>query len=511
MAGASRNGAVAGGGIVARLLPFLPLVALYYTLLMLIGAGIATGKPSLLAPVDNGLAFNSMLEHLLRGEFDVDPAAITFEGFARDGKTYAYFGVFVALLRLPLTVFGALGTTDVTVLSSLLAAIILAASQLAAIVVVYSVVPPSGLRRLLGGALIVVTLLAGPEIAFLKPSIYQEVVLWANACAAVFVLGAVYGVFVRGGSSTGLLTAMAVLAGICLHIRVSTAMGLYAATGLLVVRTAWLERRDSRRPWRGVWPRLLLPLTVLAVFAAACGVVNYARWGNPLTFADINRLIGYQTLFPERLAVWAQHGAFNPARIGYGLMYYFFPAWALRGADGGFLFENFQRRFLESVELPPASLLLSDPLLIGLATAGIVLAWRRRRRSGVDIAAIGLVSGGLALPALLMLMAISMTFRYRGEFYPVLEFLACAGFFLACTAPPAAAARPSAMIRTLALAGSVVSVVGSHLSLALYDLSPFGSVRDNVPDRAMVDYYKGRLAVFSGRPGDAPPAATRRH
>jgi hypothetical protein len=45
-------------------------------------------------------AFGNMLLHLLHGEFAIDRAAIDFEAFTRDGKTYAYFGVFPAPLRL---------------------------------------------------------------------------------------------------------------------------------------------------------------------------------------------------------------------------------------------------------------------------------------------------------------------------------------------------------------------------------------------------------------------------
>jgi hypothetical protein len=494
MASMSRTAGFAGG-IVARLLALLPVIALYYAVLLLIGAGIATGTAGFFAPVDNGLAFNNMLSHLLRGEFDVDAAAIGYEGYARGGRTYAYFGVFPALLRLPFSIFGGLGTTDFTVLSCLLGAIVLAGCMLASILVVWRALPPSRLSTLLGGGLIVTALFSGPQIAFLKPSIYQEVVLWANAMAAAFVCCAVYGIFLRRGFSMALLTGMAVLAGLCLNTRVSTAIGLYAAAVMVVARSAWIDLRHGRHRLPGAWSRLLLPLTVLAVFAAICGVVNYERWGDPLTFVDLNRHLMLQTQFPDVLLAVARHGNFNPARIGYGLVYYLFPVWVIRGPDGGLLFEDFERRFMDSVELPPFSLLISDPLLIGFAALGIALAWRRRRRAGVDVRAIGLASGALALPILLMLMAISMTFRYRGEFYPLLQFLACAGFFFACAAP---SGPPPASIRALVLAGCVFSVLATHVSLALYDLSSFGSARHIMAEPSIIDYYRERLNVVTG-------------
>jgi hypothetical protein len=49
-----------------------------------------------------GMVFNSILEHLSHGEFDVYRAVIAFEGSLRDGKTYTYFLIVKALLRFPL-------------------------------------------------------------------------------------------------------------------------------------------------------------------------------------------------------------------------------------------------------------------------------------------------------------------------------------------------------------------------------------------------------------------------
>ncbi len=97
------------------------------------------------------------------------------------------------------------------------------------------------------------------------------------------------------------------------------------------------------------------------------------------------------------------------------------------------------------------------------------------------------------MPILLILMAMSMTFHYRGEFYPLLEFLACTGFFLLCAAPTSRLATPSPAIRRLALTSYLLSALGSHLSPSFYDLSSFGSARDILPDRSIVDYYRSRL------------------
>ena len=89
---------------------------LYYTFL------IAGHSFELFGPTELGMSFNSMLEHLQRGQFDIDPQAIRFEGYVHNGKTYSYFGILPALLRLPLYAVGYLKRYDVTRLYCAIAA-----------------------------------------------------------------------------------------------------------------------------------------------------------------------------------------------------------------------------------------------------------------------------------------------------------------------------------------------------------------------------------------------------
>src|SRR5262245_28788576 len=72
------------------------------------------------------LSFNSMLQHLLRGEFDVDPSIVGDEGFYRDGRVFAYWGIFCAVIRWPLTLFPGGLALDVTRFSCFVAVCIAA-------------------------------------------------------------------------------------------------------------------------------------------------------------------------------------------------------------------------------------------------------------------------------------------------------------------------------------------------------------------------------------------------
>lgn len=72
----------------------IAVVGVYYLFLL------SNGTLQLFAPELLDKVFDSMLAHLLHGEFNVDPKAIGFEASVRNGKTYTYFGIFPALLRL---------------------------------------------------------------------------------------------------------------------------------------------------------------------------------------------------------------------------------------------------------------------------------------------------------------------------------------------------------------------------------------------------------------------------
>jgi hypothetical protein len=118
------------------------MAAVYYFVL-------ATDGKLNLAPTKSelvGMTFNSMLEHLLHGEFDVDPGTIGREGSVRDGKTYTYFGIIPALLRLPLLPIDALMRLDVTRLYCALAATVALCFKLASVALINDKLPRAGFK-----------------------------------------------------------------------------------------------------------------------------------------------------------------------------------------------------------------------------------------------------------------------------------------------------------------------------------------------------------------------------
>ena len=466
----------------ARWLPAacLAIVAAWYPLLM----GLLGFAP--FQPLDFGLAFNSMAEHLLAGRFDVDPDAIGAEGFDRDdGRTVAYFGIFCALLRVPLVLVPRFAKLDVTWWSCVVPLCLAAWFQARAVRAVFlsSVIPRPSLviprplvviprlvrgtcpstvprevprtsrgmtaggdgRHWLAAGLLLVLLLGGPQIQFLRPSIYQEPINWGFAQAMAFVFLAVRGMGRTEGFDPRTLRGMALCAALALLTRVSFGIGLYAALGLLLLARS----RPREWPW---------PVAILLLGAILTGIVNEGRWGNPLVFADYTRFNLSQDAWPGRLGRLAAYGAFHPARVWLGLSYYFLPVWVWLRADGHVLFAEIQAPLMDAMELPPGSFLLTDFLLLGLAAAG-VWAIRDRGRAALLL--------GLCVPAGLMLCAISMAHRYRMEFYPAFILAALLGL-------GAVSGKLSAPLRALVVAGAMTGVLASHGMAVLYARSPWG-------------------------------------
>src|SRR5258707_14305498 len=66
---------------------------------------VTDGTFNLFNPFGPYFVYNSMALHMLAVRFDVDPASIGPQAYIHGGRPYAYFGIFPALLRLPLVPF----------------------------------------------------------------------------------------------------------------------------------------------------------------------------------------------------------------------------------------------------------------------------------------------------------------------------------------------------------------------------------------------------------------------
>jgi hypothetical protein len=432
-----------------------------------------------------------MAEHLVAGKFDIDPDAIDAEAFELGDRVVSYFGIFCALLRMPLLPFPAWAHLDIARVSCLAALALGTWFQLRAVLLVRDACPPGARRDWLTVALIVCIVLGGQQIQFLRFVIYQEIVNWGNALAMGFVFLAMRGVL--RGFDVRTLTGMAAFAGFALLDRVTFGIGLYAALGgVLLLR------------WRlAFWPGV-----VLGLFIAVTAVVNYGRWGDPTVFADFTKYALNQDVTPDRMGRIVAYGPFNWRRLGIGLSYYFVPVWAWLGSDGHLPFAETKAASIDALELPPGSFFLSDPFLLGLAAVGV---WRLVRTKALPppprgragkrggrspVRAVSTPArfslallAGFAVQPVLMLTAISMNYRYRVEFYPLFVFAALLGFLSLCRAQ-AVFGRTA---RTAIVATVMVSVLASHGMAALYAVSPWGPADIYLERDGWIGTYLPRL------------------
>jgi hypothetical protein len=432
--------------------------------------------------------FNSMLAHLLHGQFDVDLQIVSWEeGFLRNGRAYSYFGIWPAFLRLPLWIIGRMDV-DLVLPSCIVAACIAGMAKVRAVLLVRRHAARNPIARSAVFLMLLYVLFGGSGIGNLNASIYLEVILWAYAFASIFVCLAVRGILNRGFSLRS-LCAMALCAGLALNTRVSTGIGLILAFALLLIALAAypftsetaakssMHLSPARSFFRALAARrTLLPAGILSAFMAISGTVNYFRWGSPFTFANWDLYLDW-VASPGSLAWWLSpilakmhaYGAFNLVRIPFNLVYYFCPFWAFRDVDDGTLIDNIWGRTMNGIELPPSSFFLTDLFAFCFIALLAVALWRRRAR-GISPAAryAAAVAIGLLAPCILMLTAMWVAYRYRMEFYPEFEFLAFLGLYFIVTDEKILALF--ARFRKTITAALVLSVASSFFFLFLVDV-----------------------------------------
>ena len=376
----------------------------------------------------------------LHGHLDVDPAAVSIEGFRIDGRTYIYFGPVPSLLRLPVLALTHDLDRRLTQLSMLTALVVLlwAAARLQW-QVRELVRPGAALERgeLAAVALLQVAIGAGSVVLFITAwlSVYNETELW-GAALALAALSAVVVVLSRPGA--GAVAAAALLSLLAVHARVSVGLGPVIALGIVFVGLA--AQTIGRRGLLGA-PAVLGPLRApvrpgrtlaLLGVAAVLPVASYMA----LNEAKFHQLAGlpfeYQAntqLSPiQQRALAANGGSLFGAK--------FVPTTTLQavrpdalGLARGFPFLSLPRdppRLLGNVVLIEAQRSLSIPtsmtLLGALALLGLAAVARRPRLRALA----GPLAGTLAafVPALAIAF---VTTRYMADLLPFLVLAALIG------------------------------------------------------------------------------------
>jgi hypothetical protein len=448
------------------------LVSLYYLFLL------SNGTFRLFAPEMLDKAFDSMLLHLLHGEFTVDPQAIDFEAFTRNGKTYAYFGIFPALLRLVALPFTDVAHLEFARISCLTAVVIFVALQLRMLLIVHDSLPAASRAHDLLAVMVAATVLSGPQVYILgSASIYFEPILWSAAMAAGFNLIVLRAALDGEEFRPRYLAILAVLAGLAINTRVSGGVGLYLGASLLVAWRIWRRYRLSASPVERCAsslmrdPGVYLPVAILGLLAAASGLVNFERFGNAFTFADF-RDYGWLKHHASFVAAFHNYGEFNLGRVWIGVLYYATGIpYLLKSMP---LFAQYLSTRVAGIEAPPIVPLLTNPITVLLAGLGLYRLWRDPRLPPGSAAILRLTLIGNAAAVLLILAAMFLTLRFRFDFAAFMTLAALIGYRSLSIAAAEARQIWRNRLRITAIGLCVLGILCSHYVLLIHKVWSIG-------------------------------------
>lgn len=323
-----------------------------------------------------------------RLRLDVPAEVAGPEGFLIDGRTYLYFGPFLAVLRMPFVVLGDWVDERLVRVSMIVAYVL---SCLGALRLLHAVAArmhrPVTPRRAAWFAALVA---AGPTLSAAGwDSVYHETELWA---LALFLLALAAALELAAAPTTRAVTVCGVLTAATVLTRASIGYG--AVVALLAVAVAVFRRHRA----------MSLPIIAWAVGGLAASVLlNVAKFGTLIDLPAERQVLTLQD--PGRAEWFAGNGGsfFSPRFLPTTVVHYLRPD-AVRVerlvpfVRFGPLATEYGDYPLEG-NTPSSSLPVTAGALVALAAIGGVMAVRRRHRWAVPALA---AAGVAAAPTLLI-------------------------------------------------------------------------------------------------------------
>jgi hypothetical protein len=301
----------------------------------------------------------------------------------------------------------------------------------------------------------------------------------AAAFNLIIVRAAFNGADLRGRD----LVWLAVLAGLSLLTRPTIGVALYVGTILLVLRAAMREgdHPAAARPLSPeaalgrmvdlVHRRTMLPIVILGVAATAVGVINYERWGNPLTFIDLHYAT-YGKSQRNALEVLRGYGEFNLGRLWIGALYYLTGIpWLLKTVPP---FAEFLHARFQGIEAPPTTPLLTNPIHFLLAVIGLCCLWQKPERASNQATILRLTLIGHGCAVLLIFAAIYLALRYRLDLAPFTTLAALVGYRCVSISSTKITKVSRRQLRFAAAGLSLLGILCSHYLLLLYKVWSMG-------------------------------------
>jgi MFS family permease len=357
--------------------------------------------------------YDAQAEALTHGRLAVDPAVAAIEGIVQGEETHIYYGLLLAIVRMPVAfvtdgLSGQLGGLSILVAYVLGLVLSVHLAHAAQPLVARAPDEAGDRRRMLTFVLAVAT---SPMLfLFGWITVYHETEAWAVTLALAALVCALRLV---GTAMPGWAYGAAIASALCTLTRAPVGVG---ATGATLVALVIAYRTSVRR--------LAGPVAVALAGVAAHIAVNVARFGGPFDLPFSEQVL--TRLEPERARWAAEHGNsfFGLEFVPSNLLHYLRPDALRVERVVPFLRFGPPATKLNGIEFesntPATSLTLSATLLIVLAVIGVVWAVRARRFGLLAIIAATAAAGGPTL-----------AFGFVANRYPIdfLPALALAGAF----------------------------------------------------------------------------------
>ena len=396
---------------------------------LIVGAGALLGMTLLFGLLSEGtfdpghrvirdpqaLFYDAQARSVLNGRLDVPPASLGGEAISVNGRTYGYFGIGPALLRLPVMAFYPDGYPNLAPWSYLGAFAVEALATLGIWRTVRRRLEVSA-PPIVDGVFVFAVLAASPTVFLIaRPDVYEEAILWGVAGTLV-TFWALLRYFEtskwRWGGVAVLAAAFAVLS----RPTVGGAALLAVGVSSLVVVV-----RDRSR-WR---PAATLASGAVLGLVAFCSV-NYLKFHNVIKppWQDYANYLAH----PKRLAAVERGGSTGIRYLPTNLVQYLRPD--TLHVDGRFPWVAFRMTryapvlnighvHFDGLELP-TSISATTPILTVLAVVGSIAILRRP--------SVLLVPLGASVVAILLIASFfGEAPRYLADFLPWLVVGSCVG------------------------------------------------------------------------------------
>lgn len=356
-----------------------------------------------------GGAYDSQAEHFLRGDVDVDLAAIGHEAMIVKGKVRMYFGPFPAFVRMPLNLIYPSGRGYWSRICGFCAGMIALAAFAGLVrIALRSSQLPQRWQNRVGNASLVGFAFGSPLLLLLgNLSIYDEAIIWGLAWSLAALYFVCRSRTAEGTALTHSLLAFSLCAAAALLSRPTFGAPFLVIAPLLALR---LFRKN---PIRNL-VALFLPLGAAFLFLL---FLSYARFGGfrgmPLDYS-VN---------PVQRDFAVKHGLFRLERVPYSFADYFVLRYPEVQREPPFLKAGRQFYDHPTLYVMPftetySSLLWCSSWIILGAVIGVAMLLRPGGSDGVDRA----IAAIFFFQIVVILSFMGLAQRYIAEFCPFLIF-----------------------------------------------------------------------------------------